>query len=185
MTPDQVLLERFQSGDESAATELYLRYAARVRNLARTRCSARVARCTDPDDIVQSVFRRFFEQAQKGSYQVPEGKDLWQLILVIALNRIRTAEASPSAQKHEAGATEDVDSRRELHTQSPSVASWELAIEEVLELFPGEIRPIVELRLRGYSVDEVAHRSGRSRRTVERALEQARQRLGQSFRGEC
>jgi RNA polymerase sigma-70 factor (ECF subfamily) len=181
MTSDQALLERFHHGDEAAATELYLRYATRVRNLARARCSPGVARHTDPDDIVQSVFRRFFEQAQKGSYQVPEGKDLWRLILVIALNRIRTAEASLATQRRKAGHPAGPDFCWDLEDRG---TSWELAIDEVLELFPGEIRPILELRLRGYSVDEVAQRAGRSKRTVERSLELARECLATSFRSE-
>src|SRR4051794_23049112 len=110
---DQDLLERFRNGDETAATELYLRYAQRVRNLARARCSATVARTLDPDDIVQSVFRPFFERARKGSYQVPEGKALWQLILVIALNRTRPAEAAQSNQRRENDLT--ADALHQLH----------------------------------------------------------------------
>ena len=167
---DHQLLERFRGGDGEAATELYLRYARRVRNLAKARCSPAVSRRLDPDDVVQSVFRRFFEHAQRGGFHVPAGKDLWNLILVIALNRIRAAEASCALE------------RRTPPAAGPDAApagplSWEGAIDEVLELFPPDCRPIVELRVRGHEVEEIAERTGRSRRTVERVLGTARERL--------
>ena len=58
---DRALIQQFQQGSQEAATELYLRYANRVRALAQAKCSAELAARLDADDIVQSVFRCFFQ----------------------------------------------------------------------------------------------------------------------------
>ena len=55
-----ILLERFRSGDELAAEALFSRYFERLTSLARTRLSSSLKRRTDPEDIVQSVYRSFF-----------------------------------------------------------------------------------------------------------------------------
>ena len=86
---DRSLLVRLRKGEQDAATALYLRYAQRLRALVRARCSSQLARRLEPDDIVQSVFRRFFRRVLQGDYDVPPGEELWGLLLVIALNKIR------------------------------------------------------------------------------------------------
>src|SRR5689334_10746491 len=83
---DRSLLLRLRRGSEDAATALYLRYAQRLRALVRARCSREVQRRIEPEDLVQSVFRRFFRRVQQGEYDVPAGEELWGLFLVIALN---------------------------------------------------------------------------------------------------
>src|SRR5438270_888827 len=74
---DHSLLRRVRGGSQDAATALYLRYVHRVRALVRARCSSDLNRRADPDDIVQSVFRRFFHKVCKGDYDVPQGEELW------------------------------------------------------------------------------------------------------------
>ncbi len=95
---DVFLLETLLGWSELAAGELYCRYADRIRTLARARLSYALASRVDADDIVQSVFRRFFETAQTGHYTLPTGQGLYDLLLVITLNRLRSEE-----QYHRAG----------------------------------------------------------------------------------
>src|SRR5687768_11333472 len=68
---DASLLRRYRRGEEDAATELYLRYAGRLRVLADTRASPELKQRVDPEDIVQSVFRTFFRRAAVGQYDAP------------------------------------------------------------------------------------------------------------------
>jgi len=56
--------------------------AVELRTLIRSRCSSQLARRLDADDIVQSVFRRFFARVARGDYDVPPGEELWGLLLV-------------------------------------------------------------------------------------------------------
>jgi RNA polymerase sigma-70 factor (ECF subfamily) len=102
---DHSLLRRFRRGSQDAATELYLRYAHRIRALVRAHCSPALAQRLDADDIVQSVFRRFFCRVSQGDYDVPPGEELWGLFLVIALNKIRAEEAYHRAGKRDVRVT--------------------------------------------------------------------------------
>src|SRR3954463_5467181 len=86
---DHSLLKRYRSGNEEAATALYRRYAQRLRGLARAQLSAELARHVPVDDIVQSVFASFFRGVNQTLYDVPAGEELWKLLLVIALHKIR------------------------------------------------------------------------------------------------
>src|SRR5512135_2484218 len=86
---DHSLLRRFRRGQDDAPTLLYLRYAERLRALAARQSSPGLAARVDPEDIVQSVFRTFFRRAVEGQYDVPEGEEIWKLLLVIALHKIR------------------------------------------------------------------------------------------------
>src|SRR5690554_6800884 len=85
---DRSLLRRFRGGSEDAALQLYLRYAHRLYALTRRNCPAELAPRIDVEDIVQSVFRSFFTAASRRCYDVPDGEELWKLLLVIALNKI-------------------------------------------------------------------------------------------------
>lgn len=176
---DHELLERFRRGEQFAATLLYLRYAPRLLALAEARCSRGLAHRLDCEDIVQSVFGRFFRRAKKGGYEVPVGAELWNLLLVIALNKIRAAEAYHRAGKRDVGATAGAGGLEESldagsRGEGGNHAYLRLVVSEALERLPAEHRQIVELRLQGYEVGEIAELTGRSLRTVERLLQKAR-----------
>src|SRR3954452_6779641 len=83
-----VLLERFRSGDDLAAGELFDRYFERLTSLARSRLSPRLARRTDPEDIVLSVYRSFFVGARGGRYALGRGGDLWRLLAAITKHKL-------------------------------------------------------------------------------------------------
>src|SRR5260370_10619568 len=85
---DRSLLHRLREGSDSAATQLFRRYADRVGKLARAKCSAELARLVDADDIVQSVFTSFFPAATKGHYDVPGAEELCRNLLVIDVHTI-------------------------------------------------------------------------------------------------
>ena len=102
---DGSLVRRLKGGSEDAATQLYTRYANRLRALARANTSAQLARRVDAEDIVQSVFRIFFAGASRGMYDVPAGEDLWKLLLVIALNKIRGESVYHQAAKRDVRVT--------------------------------------------------------------------------------
>jgi RNA polymerase sigma-70 factor, ECF subfamily len=187
LVSDQSLVRRLQTGCNEAATQIYLRYARRLVALVRRRCSADLTARFDPDDVVQSVFRSFFQAARRGLYEVPAGQELWKILLVIALNKLRNAAAFHRAARRDvrqtaAGISEKVlaqvahDDFAELFLQ--------LAIEEAFERLPAAHRRMVELRLEGHEVAQIAQVTGRSRRTTERILQEARQQLHALFH-EC
>ena len=178
---DRSLLRRLRAGSDDAATQLYRRYAHRLRALARANTSAHLARRVDAEDIVQSVFRIFFDAASQGLYDVPAGEDLWKLLLVIALNKIRAEGVFHQAAKRDVRATAElarIDPKAEPDDGDDFATSFlRLVVNDTLERMPPLERQALELRMEGYEVAEIADRMGRSKRTVERCLQQARTRL--------
>ena len=182
---DRSLIRQFQEGSQEAATDLYLRYANRVRALAQARCSTELAARLDADDIVQSVFRCFFQAARRGYYDVPAGEELWGILLVIALNKIRDARAFHTAAKRDVRLTsggKDLEHAMEnLEHADASQAFLRIAIQEALEMLPAQHRRIVELRIDGFEIAQIAQETGRSRRSVERVLQETRKKLDTFF----
>jgi RNA polymerase sigma-70 factor (ECF subfamily) len=177
---DATLLRRYQAGDDDAATDLYLRYAARLRALARQYCTPNFAGRFDADDVIQSVFRAFFQGARQRAYEVPPGGELWGLLMVLALNKVRNLvghhQATKRAVRHTASVP-DLDSHPALAADDSAAAFLRLVVDEQIAALPESNRAIIRLRTEGYEVGEIALRTGRSRRTVERVLQDFRARL--------
>jgi RNA polymerase sigma-70 factor (ECF subfamily) len=182
---DRSLLRRLQAGSDDAATQIYRRYAKRLRGLARANTTGSLARRVDTEDIVQSVFRVFFAGAKKGLYHVPDGEDLWKLLLIIALNKIRAEGVYHHAAKRDVRHTTqlDADDAPPVQEGDDEFATnfLQLVVRDTLELLPDFERRLIDLRLSGYEMEEISQMVGRSKRTVERSLQQARDRLKEIF----
>ncbi len=181
---DRSLLRRFRSGEQDAATEIYVRYARRLQALAAKQTGADLAPRFDPEDVVQSVFRTFFRRASAGFYEVPAGEELWRLLLVLSLHKVRDLAVHHRAQKRDIGRTwsvEDGDTPAGEISEDNRLAydSLRLVIADLIYDLPESNRQIIDLRIEGHEVAEIAAKSGRSKRTVERTLQQFRERLRQ------
>ena len=179
---DHSLLKKLQVGQLDAATLLHVRYANRILALATKQCGADLAARIDPEDIVQSVFRTFFRRAADGHYSVPRGGDLWKLFLVIALNKIRATGAYHRAAKRDVRVTAGGPALEHAIQSSTApdesaLTTLRMVIEEILETLPVSQRRIIELRTEEYEVEEIARRTQRSKRSVERVLQEFRKRL--------
>jgi RNA polymerase sigma-70 factor (ECF subfamily) len=182
---DSSLLRRFKAGSDQAATDLYRRYARHVRRLAEPSCQGELGRRLDADDVVQSVFSSFFRRARDGNYEVPEGQELWGLLLVMSLHKIRSRGAFHRAARRDVRATQPADALEDTVVDSEhdelALAALRLTVEEAIQSQPEPNRQIARLRIDGFEVAEIAARVGRARRTVERVLQQFRQQLQASL----
>jgi RNA polymerase sigma factor (sigma-70 family) len=182
---DHSLLAQFKAGEAGAADELYKRYADHLRALTKAQSGAALSARMDPDDIVQSVFRTFFRRAAADGYDVPRGDDLWRLFLVIALHKIRNAAAHHRAAKR--------DVRQTVHLGDVPAGGLggggvtpddtdetvlRMVVADALAALPASSRRMVELRIDGHEVADIAAATGRSKRSVERVLQQFRDQLG-------
>ena len=179
---DASLLRRFRRGETDAATELYVRYAGRLRALAAAQASPDLQRRVDPDDIVQSVFRTFFRRAAEGQYDVPAGDELWKLFLVIGLNKIRAVAAYHKAAKRDvrqtaAGGEFDKAVDATPAADAEALHALTLTIDELLAPLSATHREIIDLRVAGHEVAEISARTGRAKRSVERILQEFRESL--------
>jgi RNA polymerase sigma factor (sigma-70 family) len=179
---DSSLLRRFQEGQSDASTELYLRYAQRLMAVAASQTSNDLAQRLDPEDIVQSVFRTFFRRAKLGQYSVPEGEELWKLLLVIALNKARSIGAFHRAEKRNVkrtagGETYDRALESEPGQDEAAFSLLRMVVDDLLASLPEAHRRMIEMRIEGHEVNEIAEAVQRSKRSVERELQDFRSRL--------
>jgi RNA polymerase sigma-70 factor (ECF subfamily) len=178
---DASLLRRFRLGSEEAAAALYERYADRLRRLVAEHTGSDLQPRFDAEDVVQSVFRRFFSGARRGLYDAPDHEGLWQLFLVIALNRLRDQAAFHRSAKRDVRMTQADKAVEEQAAPDTSPAFLRLVVEEALDALVPTQREIVEMRMAGHEVAEIARQTGRSLRSVERLLQQSRQQLADTL----
>lgn len=179
---DRSLIRRFRRGQPDASTELYLRYVKRLHALATSQSSPDLARRVDPEDIVQSVFRTFFRRASLGHYTVPDGEEIWKLLLVIALNKVRATGAFHRAAKRDVRRTSGGEAFERAIESSPggdeaALNTLRMVVEELLREQNESHRRMIELRIDGHEVGEIAEAVCRSKRSVERVLQDFRRRL--------
>jgi len=180
---DHSLLRRFRAGEEDAATRLYLRYASRLQALASNQTSKQLASRFDPEDVVQSVFRTFFRRVSEGLYDVPPGEELWGLFLVLSLNKVRGLGKHHRAMKRDSEKTFGSDAllKLEKHDEHDETALsvLKMVVNDLMLELPEKSRPVIELRINGHTIDEIAANTGRSKRTVERLLGEFRKKLSE------
>jgi RNA polymerase sigma-70 factor (ECF subfamily) len=176
-------VRRFRAGSEEAAAALYLRYAVRLRSLIEANLGADLSTRLDAEDIVQSVFRRFFQNAERGLYDAPDGEGLWGLFLVLALNRLRDHAAYHRSARRDVRRTRPAEDGGDVADLEADAAFLRVVVAEALAGLPETHRQAVEMRMEGYEVGEIAQRAGRSLRTIERILQQSRATLTVSLMG--
>lgn len=184
MTPpsDQSLIVRLRSGDESAASEVYTRYANRVFGLVHQQMADRLRAQMQPEDIVQSVFKSVFRGINMGSYDAPEGGTLWQLMAIVAVHKVRRNARRRTALRRDSRRTQSLNAMEKFDTADDCTPEeFESAIREAIEDLKETEQDVVLLRVQGYSVEEIATKLDRSRRSIERALQNIRTKMLSSF----
>jgi RNA polymerase sigma factor (sigma-70 family) len=183
------LVARWQAGDQQAAAELFRCYASRLIPLARSRLTTRLVQRVDPEDVVQSAYRSFFAGARAGQYDFARGGDLWQLLVVITLHKLQDQVKRHMRDKRSVDLERNFGSEDSLcglqaHVlaQQPSPVEA-VALVDQLEQVMRRLEPLqrrmLQLRLQGHNLEEIAADTQLSRRTVRRVLERVKQQLEQ------
>ncbi len=176
---DKSLLQMFQTGSEDAASELYGRYAERLDFLASRGIGGDMRSLVGSEDVVQSIFRTFFRRAAAGDYEVPEDTELWNLLLTISLNKIRAIGTHYRRHKRDVARTVHTESDLNDAAGGDAVAYQVLrmVVDELIESLPESHQRIINLHIEGWDVASIATETLRSKRTVERVLQQFRSEL--------
>ena len=184
---DKDLLQRFRKGEQDAATALYRRYALRLQRLAEKKTDNRMASRVDPEGVVQSVFRTFFRRVSKGQYEVGDGDSLWNLLLVISLNKLKKEVTKQRTAKRDISKTftlDDTDQRMVDSNEDEAFWVLKMTIEELLGELGESERRIIELRISGHDVNYISEETNRAKRSVERILHTFRNRLQEAITSE-
>jgi RNA polymerase sigma-70 factor (ECF subfamily) len=179
---DRSLLRLWQAGDQGAARELFERYCERLLALARRRISQRLASRVDAEDVVQSVFRTFFDRAKAGQFTIQDPDDICKLLARITVHKTlrqiafhKAAKRDPSSEAGQGA--EGQERLLEVLDREPTPEAANAFVDQ-LEHFLGQLRPedrqILELRMQGYNNLEIAEKLNVSDRKIRRLMERVR-----------
>jgi RNA polymerase sigma factor (sigma-70 family) len=178
------LLDRYRDGDARAAELIFERYSARLVALASSRLSSRLSSRVDAEDVTLSAWRSFFIGAGEGRFEIGRGGDLWRLLVSITLHKLyRQARRHSAARRSVAveyplaflsAEVLPANDREPTPEEAATLADELQAIMQSLDPF---MRRTLELRLQGEQIEEIARVTGRSERTVRRALATLRESI--------
>ena len=159
-----------------ASLKIYSRYQNRLILLAKKRLLGVLKSKIDPDDIAQEVFAAFFAMADQNEVKWKERGDLWRLLAGIAINKVKQQFDHYSTLKR------DLKAESQLPDTAPQVGDRDVIeltelVEHVLESEKPLVASVLNLRLAGFSFEEIAERVGRSTRTIRRLLESLKAKL--------
>src|SRR5262249_49789864 len=155
----QELLVRVQQGDQAAAAEVFDLYKRRLLALARSQLDTGIRRKIDAEDVVQSVFRSYFQRQQEGSVTVKDWDHLWSLLAMITVRKCTNARVHFTRKKRsanlevtvEGGGDEALSSWQALAREPTPEEAAMLAdlIQRLVGSLPERDRRIVQLSLEG------------------------------------
>src|SRR5262245_12276889 len=178
----RALLNRWRAGDEEAARQLFQLYVDRLVALARQRISQRLASRVDAEDVVQSVFRTFFNRAKEGHFHFEEEDDLCKLLARITVHKTFRQVAFHRAAKrdmnqeasHGDGAQDRLLALLDRGPTPEEANAFLDQMQHFLSRRRPEDRQISELRMQGYKDVEIAKMMNISDRKIRRLMERIR-----------
>lgn len=176
------LIDRCRGGDEDAAKTLFDAYVERLLPLARRRISQRLSSRVDAEDIVQSVFRTFFARLKDDRFEIANQDDLFRLLVRITVHKtLRQIAHHKAAKRDPSQELGQSDSAHEqllqLLASEPTpeaTVSFLDQLEHFMSHLPEADRQILQLRMEGYSTEEIAQKIGSYDRKIRRVLERIR-----------
>jgi RNA polymerase sigma-70 factor (ECF subfamily) len=188
---DLELVSNFKAGSESAAQELFDRYCERLLRLAKRRIGQRMVSRVDPEDVLQSAFRTFFNRVRNDEFSFHEEDDLFKLLVRLTVHKTlrqiafhRAGKRNPELEAAQGSDAQDLLQQISADEPSPEAA---VALVDEFERFMGQLPPldrqVLSLKLQGYSTVEIAEQIGSYDRKVRRILERI-QNLAQGQTGE-
>lgn len=160
--PSIQLLAQYVTGNDDAAKEIFDRYVVGWMKVAQKRISPVLQSRMDPDDIVQSACGSFFRKAREDGLVLTRSGELWRILAKFTLNKTRSYIEKELAAERDPRLEQGVAFWQAAIQREPSPEEANILLEELTHfmrtLAPRD-RRILELRLRGESVDEISTES--------------------------
>lgn len=98
------LLPGVKNAEEAAVVDLFVRYYARVVDVARRKLDGMPQRGFDADDVAASAFRDFLHSAAKGKFPTLESReDVHKLLVVLVVQKKKRYLRKERAKKRGGG----------------------------------------------------------------------------------
>jgi RNA polymerase sigma-70 factor (ECF subfamily) len=159
-----------ESGFEA---ELVARYSDRLLAFARRELTAFVRRRVDPEDVVQSVYRSFFNRLHQGQFAFEESHDLWRPLAAMTFHKTRNVVKFHLRERRDSRREQPLGQDDNLKDSSPDehdLAALVNSLEKLVSKLSDTRREIVLRRLDGMPIQDIAAQVGCSRQTVYRVL---------------
>jgi RNA polymerase sigma factor (sigma-70 family) len=186
------LLAQLCSGDTAAAAQLFVAFEPYLRKAVRRQLPAPLRAKFDSTDILQSVWADALRGFRDAGWRFLDADHLRGFLFVATRNRLidRVRKHQKALAREESLGVEN----RELFLASPQPRPSEVAQAEdlwqrMLARCPAEHRPILGLKRQGYSLAEIAERTGLHPDSIRRILrtlarQMAFERRGSGVRGQ-
>jgi RNA polymerase sigma factor (sigma-70 family) len=181
------LVQRWQDGDESAAAEIFERFADQLVGLVRKQLPPPLRARVGAEDVVQSALASFFNRARRGDFRFERSGDLLALLIKITINKTRRQQTKQLADKRDIRRETRVSAEEReacleiaMLADAPTPADAAALIDEldaVSENAKPTDRRILELRLQDVSIPKIAEQVSVSERTVRRSLRRTGEEL--------
>jgi len=179
-------MEEIASGSESAVKTLLDQYGDHLCRAVRRRLGRRLRPKFDTVDFVQAVWASFFHDRDHVA-RFEDSQQLVAFLTRVANNKVvdecRHGQTQKADVGRECSLTDDDGQAVDVPGRDPTpsqVAVGHEAWERMLAGVRAEHRPILELRVRGETQDEIADRLGVNEKTVRRVLSKLRHRVEKS-----
>ena len=174
-------IRELKTGEEGAAQqELWNRYFGRLVGLLGGRLRGTPQRDADKEDVALSVLKSFFLRANRG--QFPNLRDrtgLWPLLVKIAGRKAINHRIHQLRQKRTFKLEKHLPSLEQIVGTEPTPDFAAQVADEVRQLLEAlqddTLRAVAQLKLEGYTNEEIAKKLDKSVRTVSRKLSLIRQ----------
>jgi RNA polymerase sigma factor (sigma-70 family) len=154
------LLRRAAQGDSESQQEICMRYEQQVRIVVRVMLSPQLRRYVDSVDLVQSVHQCFIEGLAEQKFQISSPEKLIALASTLARRKVarkwRNNRLRVVADTQ--GSNLDDPTEGPEATSPEQAAQYHEQLHLVLEQLNVAQRTMLEMRLEGYSNEEIAQR---------------------------
>lgn len=184
----KILLDACRFRDELATTEVWEEFFPRLSLFARRKLPSRARVVCDEEDVASMALERLFAGLAKGSFRGIQSYDeLWALLATMTKHQAsharRASQRSPVQWSASGGKPISVLPTAAVESQPVDVVSYEETVGRLLSLLDEELRDIVQLRLAGCTISEIATAEGSSTSAVHRKLIKVRKRALPLFDG--
>ncbi len=170
-------LSQIRKGDDEAVTDLWARFEALVRQVARKRLGKTTQAVADEEDVVVTVFATFVRRIKGGELSsIVRRNEIWRMLITIANRKASNQIRDLNRQKRRGPANHDpadmvaLDQVADNYAQPDWFTSAADALEHFLDHLDEEQQQIVVARLEGRDASEIAAMVNRSVPTVFRRL---------------
>jgi len=187
-------IQRVKLEDPDAAGQIWQRYFQRLLPLARARLRSMPHQSIDEEDVLVSVFDRFFRAASQDRFaNLQDRSDLWQILLMLTERKVADQYRRATAQKRldqevsgRRGRLESADTNIEQVADDEPGPDFIAAFNDrlaraITRLGDTTTREVAILRMEGYQNSEIADRLAVSLSTVERKLRLIRELWAAEF----